>query len=47
VDPQNQDKLVKLLVDATDQAMKHLPGFVSASIHKSIDGTSTMRSGAR
>lgn len=38
VAPRNQDKLVDLLIDATEQTMRHLPGFVSASIHKSIDG---------
>jgi heme-degrading monooxygenase HmoA len=36
---EDQDKLVRLLVDATEQTMKRLPGFVSASIHKSLDGT--------
>ena len=37
--PQKQDELVNLLVDATNQAMKHMPGFLSATIHKSHDGT--------
>ena len=36
---EDQDKLVRLLADATEQTMKRLPGFVSASIHKSLDGT--------
>jgi hypothetical protein len=26
-------------VKATDEVMRHLPGFVSASIHASLDGT--------
>ena len=34
-DPANQQRLVDLLVDATEQTMKHQPGFVSAN----IDGT--------
>ncbi len=38
VDPSNQDKLVKLLVAATERTMKNLPGFISASIHRSLDG---------
>jgi quinol monooxygenase YgiN len=39
VKPENQQPLVQLLIDATEQTMKHLPGFVSANIHKSHDGT--------
>jgi quinol monooxygenase YgiN len=38
VDPANQQKLVDMLVEATDKTMKHIPGFVSANIHKSVDG---------
>lgn len=38
VDPTKQQKLVDVLVEATEQTMKQLPGFVSASIHKSFDG---------
>lgn len=38
VKPEDQQKLVQLLLDATDETMKHLPGFVSATIHKSHDG---------
>ena len=37
VKPENQDRLVSLLIDATNKTMRHLPGFVSASIHKSVD----------
>ena len=39
VDPRNQQKLVDMLVEATQTTMRHIPGFVSASIHKSADGT--------
>jgi quinol monooxygenase YgiN len=39
VEPSKQDELVQVLTDATEQTMKHLPGFVSANIHRSLDGT--------
>lgn len=38
VDPNNQQRLVDLLTTATERTIRHLPGFVSASIHKSTDG---------
>jgi len=38
VDPSKQDALVHLLDDATEQVMRHLPGFVSANIHRGLDG---------
>jgi heme-degrading monooxygenase HmoA len=38
VEPGNQQKVVDMLVQTTEKAMKHIPGFVSASIHKSLDG---------
>jgi quinol monooxygenase YgiN len=38
VDPGRQQELVDLLTEATEQTMKHLPGFVSANIHRSLDG---------
>jgi len=37
--PENQQKLVDMLVEATEKTMSQIPGFVSASIHKSADGT--------
>jgi quinol monooxygenase YgiN len=39
VDPDRQDELVALLERATDQVMRHQPGFVSANIHRALDGT--------
>src|ERR1044071_5992947 len=39
VHPNQQAELVDLLVQATQDTMRHLPGFVSASIHRSADGT--------
>jgi quinol monooxygenase YgiN len=39
VDPQKQQRLMDLLVEATETTMRDLPGFISANIHKSLDGT--------
>jgi quinol monooxygenase YgiN len=39
VAPEKQDELVAALVRATEEVMRQLPGFVSASIHQSVDGT--------
>ncbi len=39
VDPQQQQALVDVLVEASEAVMHNVPGYVSASIHKSIDGT--------
>lgn len=39
VHPDRQQQLTDLLVNATEETMRHLPGFVSASIHTSHDGT--------
>ena len=38
VTPERQQELVDTLVTATEQVIRTLPGFVSANIHKSIDG---------
>ncbi len=39
VQPENQQPLADLLVRATEEAMSKQPGYVSASIHTSLDGT--------
>jgi quinol monooxygenase YgiN len=39
VDPTNQQRLVELLTRATEVSVRHAPGFVSASLHRSTDGT--------
>lgn len=39
VDPAQQQRLVDILVEATETVMRHLPGFISANIHASDDGT--------
>jgi quinol monooxygenase YgiN len=38
VEPQNQERLVKILEKATEVIMQNLEGFVSANIHRSLDG---------
>lgn len=37
--PGQQDALISLLSDATEQVMRHQPGFVSARFHRSLCGT--------
>ena len=39
VEPANQHRLVELLTEATESSVGQAPGFVSASLHRSIDGT--------
>ncbi len=39
VDSQNQQRLVDMLVETTEQIMNMQEGFISANIHKSLDGT--------
>ena len=39
VDPTNQPRLLELLTRATEVSVRHAPGFVSASLHRSLDGT--------
>lgn len=38
VEPENQQHLVELIVKITEDVMCKLPGFISANIHKSLDG---------
>jgi quinol monooxygenase YgiN len=38
VEPPQQQALVDLLTRATDDTIRHKPGFISANIHKSDDG---------
>src|SRR5690606_17601726 len=39
VDPVNQQKLVELLTLATENSVRQIEGFISSSLHRSIDGT--------
>lgn len=36
---ENQQRLVDLLIGATETTMNSMPGYVSANIHRSLDGT--------
>ena len=38
VTPEKQDELIKLLIDVSEHNVRHHKGFISASLHRSIDG---------
>lgn len=38
VEPANQARLIELLTRATEDSVRHVPGFVSADLHRSFDG---------
>ncbi len=38
VAPEDQQRLLDLLIEATEEVMNE-PGFLSANLHKSLDGT--------
>ena len=38
VAPTEQARLVELLTRATESSVRHFPGFVSAALHRSLDG---------
>src|SRR3981081_1392702 len=37
--PANQQELLDLLARATETSVRHAPGFISSSLHRSLDGT--------
>jgi quinol monooxygenase YgiN len=39
VEPVNQRRLIDLLIDATERSVRYAPGFISARLHRSLDGT--------
>jgi quinol monooxygenase YgiN len=39
VEPVNQQRLVDLLTRATESSVNRAPGFISSTLHRSIDGT--------
>lgn len=39
VQKENQKQLIDLLTQATETSIKKEPGFISASLHRSLDGT--------
>ena len=38
VAPGDQARLVELLTSATQSSVRHVPGFVAAALHRSLDG---------
>ncbi len=38
VEPENQRQLLDLLTSATEDSVRHAKGFISASVHRSLDG---------
>lgn len=39
VEPANQQRVVELLSEVTARFVRHAPGFVASSLHRSLDGT--------
>jgi len=39
VEPSNQQKLLDILARATNTSVRDVPGFISAALHRSVDGT--------
>lgn len=39
VQPENQQELIGLLTQATELSVRSKPGFISASLHRSLNGT--------
>ena len=39
VAPDRQQRLIELLARATQSSVRHVPGFVAAALHRSLDGT--------
>lgn len=39
VNPSDQQRLIELLIKATESSVTKITGFVSSSLHKSVDGT--------
>lgn len=39
VEPANQQRLIELLIRATDGLVDAAPGFLSSTLHRSLDGT--------
>lgn len=38
-EPSNQDEIVKINIDIVEQVACTFPGFISAAVHRSLDGT--------
>jgi quinol monooxygenase YgiN len=37
--PEQQARLIELLTRATETSIRHVPGFVAAALHRSLDGS--------
>jgi quinol monooxygenase YgiN len=37
--PEDQDKLIKIIINAAEEVMRYQPGFISANLHRSYDGS--------
>ncbi|TLQ42238.1 antibiotic biosynthesis monooxygenase family protein [Streptomyces marianii] len=42
VSPEHQKEVLALLAEATEGSIKHLPGFICANFHASLDGKSVV-----
>ncbi len=42
VDPERQEELLAMLEQATEEVIRHLPGFVSANFHRGLDRTKVL-----
>jgi quinol monooxygenase YgiN len=40
--PDHQQEVVDLLARATETSVRHAPGFISSSLHRSLDGTNVV-----
>lgn len=45
VTPEDQGRLIEALRDLTERTMRGVPGFVSANLHRSLDGTRVVNYG--
>jgi quinol monooxygenase YgiN len=41
-EPSDQDEVVRINVDIVEHVASMFPGFISASVHRSVDGTSVI-----
>jgi quinol monooxygenase YgiN len=38
-EPAHQQRIIDLLTEATERSVRYAPGFISARLHRSLDGT--------
>jgi len=39
VAPENQQRLIDLLIEITNESIVHIEGFITSTLHQSVDGT--------